>query len=179
MKNRMVIGIILAVIITTGILLYPKKDEKCNYSAEKFKETYEKYNKTKEKLTIKNDNPMVEIKEENIIKKIDNGNGVMFFGSPKENESRLLVKTLLQVSKNYDCEVIYYHDLSKLDKENVSKEISKKLGDKSLKNGIVIFHKKGEISKYVEYNKESDIKKELNEGFTSISGGMCEVAKQC
>jgi hypothetical protein len=181
MKKRIIIGIILAIAITGGIILFTDNDEKCNDSALKFKETYEKYNNTKEKLTIKDDNPMVAIKKENIITKIDKGNGVIFFGTPKENESRLVVKNLLEVSKDYNCEVIYYYDLTNLDKESdIYKELSSKLGDNELKNGIVIFHKNGEVVECVEYNKNTkEMKLEIDSGFSAVNNGMCEVAKQC
>lgn len=180
MKKKIIIGVVLAIIITGSILIFRDK-EQCNDNALKFKEIYEKYNKSKEKLNIKDDNPMVKINKEDIVKKINKSDGVIFFGTPKENESRILVKVLLEVSKDYDCEVIYYYDLSKLDKESdIYKELQTKLGDYKLKNGTIIFYKKGEIVGYTEYKDNyKDMKKEINTNFTSISSGMCEVAKQC
>ena len=181
MKKRIIMGIILATVITGGIILLTGNEEKCNDNALRFKETYEKYNTTKEKLIINDNNPMVEIKKEDITKKIDKGNGVIFFGTPKEDESRLVVKSLLEISKDYDCEVIYYYDLSKLDKESdVYKKLITRLGDNELKNGTVVFHKNGEIVEYVEYNKNTkEMKLQIDSGFNLINKGMCEVAKQC
>ena len=180
MKKKVIIGIVLVIFITGSILIFSNKEE-CNENALKFKETYEKYNNKKEELDIEDNNPMVAINKEDIIKKIDKEDGIIFFGTPKENESRLLVKTLLEVSQDYSCEVIYYYDLNKLDKDSdIYKEIQTKLGNHELKNGSVVFYKKGEIVGYSEYNKNTKtMKKTIDAGFTSISGGMCEIAKQC
>ena len=181
MKKKIIMGIILVAVITGSILIFSNKEENCSDDALKFKEMYEEYNDKKEKLDIKKDNPMVAINKADIVKKIDEEDGVIFFGTPKENKSRLLVKTLLEVSQDYSCEVIYYYDLSNLSKDSdIYKELQTKLGDYQLKNDMVVFYKKGEVVGYSEYNKDTKLmKKEIDKGFTSVSGGMCEIAKQC
>lgn len=175
MKKIIILGILLVAIVTGC----GDNNKKCNTNALKFKEEYEKYNKVL-KLDIKDDNPMVKMNENDIIKKIDSSNGILFFGDPKNSDSRTLVKELLKTAKDYDCEIIYYYDINDLKDNNVYDELQTKLGEDKLKNNIVIFYKKGEITKYQEYIKDiKELDKNLVEGFDSISGGMCEVAKQC
>lgn len=179
MKKKIIIGIVLVIIIITGIIIF-SNNKKCNTNALEFKKEYEKYNTSLVKLSISDDNPMVKMNKQNIIKKIDSSNGILFFGNPKNNDSRTLIKELLKVARDYDCEIIYYYDINDLKDNNVYDELQTKLGEYSLKNNIVIFYKKGEITKYQEYVKDiKGLDKNLVEGFDSISGGMCEVAKQC
>ena len=86
----------------------------------------------------------------------------------------------MKVAKDYDCEIIYYYNINDLKNDDVYTKLETKLSGKSLKNNTIIFYKKGEITKYQEYVKEiKELNKNLVEGFDSISGGMCEVAKQC
>ena len=181
MKKKIIVGIILVVIITCGIIVFLPSNEKCNDQALEFKKIYEEYNNRLLKLNIKDNNPMSKINKEDIIKKIDSSDGIIFFGSPNDNESRKLVRELLQVAPDYNCEVIYYYDFTKLDKNSeVFSKLKEKLGDNEFKSNIIIFYKKGEISKYIEYSKDiKEIKKNIIDGFDSINGGMCEVAKQC
>lgn len=174
MKKIIVVGILLVTLVTGC-----GNNNKCNTNALKFKEEYEKYNKVL-KIDIKDDNPMVKMNKNNIIKKIDSSNGILVLANPKDKDSRTLVKELLKVAKDYDCEIIYYYNIDDLKDNSIYNELQTKVGDYSLKNNIVIFYKKGEISKYQEYIKNTkELDKNLVEGFDSISGGMCEVAKQC
>lgn len=174
MKKIIVVGILLVTLVTGC-----GNNKKCNTNALKFKEEYEKYNKVL-KINIKDDNPMVKMNKNNIIKKIDSSNGILFLGDSKDKNSRILVKELLKVAKDYDCEIIYYYNINDLKDNNIYDELQTKIGEYSLKNNIVIFYKKGEISKYQEYVKDTkELDKNLVEGFDSINGGMCEVAKQC
>ncbi len=181
MKNKIIFGIVATIIITICIVIFAGNNKECNEQAIEFKNTYEKYNDNLEKLNIDEDNPMSKINKEDIINKIDSSNGIIFFGNPKNNESRILINELLKVAPDYNCEVVYYYNLMKLDiNSEIYSKLKEKLGDYELKNSIIIFYKKGEISKYVEYNKDSkEINKNIKEGFNSINGGMCEVAKQC
>ena len=180
MKKKIIIGMVLLVIIIVGLIIVIKdNNKKCNTNALKFKREYEKYN-TILKIDIKDDNPMVKMNKKNIINKMNSSNGILFFGNPKSGDSRILVKELLKAAKDYDCEIIYYYNVNDLKDDKVYNELQTKLGDKELKNSVVIFYKKGEIVKYQEYIKNINIlNKNLVEGFDSISGGMCEVAKQC
>lgn len=181
MKNKIICGIVVIITIIICIIIVGINNKECNEQAIEFKNIYEKYNDTLEKLNIDKENPMSNINKEDIIKKIDSSNGIMFFGNPKDNESRILVKELLKIAPDYNCEVVYYYDLTKIDNNNgVYSKLKEKLGENELKNNIIIFYKKGEISKYVKYSKDNnDIKNNIKEGFDSINGGMCEVAKQC
>ena len=180
MKKRIIIGIVLAIVIAGSFLIFTDNNKKCNTNALEFKKEYEKYNANLIKLSIDDDNPMVKMNKNNIINKIDSSNGILFFGNPKNNDSRTIVKELLKVAKDYDCEVIYYYDINDLKNDDVYTKLETKLSGKSLTNNIVIFYKKGEITKYQEYVKGTKkLNKNLVEGFDSISGGMCEVAKQC
>ena len=180
MKKRIIIAIVLAIVIVGSVFIFTGNNKNCNTNALEFKKEYEKYNNSLVKISISDDNPMVKMNKSNIIKKIDSSSGILFFGNPKNNNSRTLIKELLKVAKDYDCEIIYYYDINDLKNNDVYTELETKLADKSLENNIVIFYKKGEITKYQEYVKEAkELNKNLVEGFDSISGGMCEVAKQC
>ena len=175
MKKTIIIVILLVAFITGC----GDNNKKCNTNALKFKEEYEKYNKVL-KIDIKDDNPMVKMNTKNIINKIDSSNGILFLGNSKDKDSRTLVKELLKVAKDYDCEIIYYYNIDDIKDDNVYNELQNKLVEDKLKNNIVIFYKKGEITKYQEYvNNIKELNKNIVEGFESISGGMCEVAKQC
>ena len=104
MKLKNVILIIFCLILCVGCNNTKKTD------AIKFKEEYEKYNDSKIKLEIDENNIITYATTEEINKIIKEKTGVIFIGSPKDNLSRTAIKTLLEASDSTDLTTIYYID---------------------------------------------------------------------
>ena len=77
-----------------------------------FRSVYEKYNDSDEYINLNLESADLikysSVKEINDI--IDNGSGVIYFGSPKDNVSRRVIDILLDVVNNTDLNKIYYFD---------------------------------------------------------------------
>ena len=82
----------------------------CTNSKTTIKEEYEKYNKEYVKVDLTNANIVKYSNTKEINKIIKSGTGVIFFGSPKDNLSRVVVDILLDVVNNTDLDHIYYLD---------------------------------------------------------------------
>ena len=218
-KLVIIIGLIILVVGTT-IFFIINNNKECNIQGKKFKNSYEKYNNKEieynnkkyklQSLTIDEENPMVEISKEDIIKKLDSSTSIIIFISPKDYKSRELIKSLLEIAKSNNCETIYYYDIDKLNdnyKNNKDKDlynsIIEKLGDnitktfddseeKKLENSTIIFSKDKEIKLVIEdltenyeYGKKltteekKKLESKINEGFSELNGGVCEIRQQC
>ena len=79
-------------------------------SVNQFKKEYEKYNDEYFKLNLSEDDEVVYSTTSEVNKIIKSGTGVIFFGSPKDNLSRVVVDILLDVVNNTDLDHIYYLD---------------------------------------------------------------------
>lgn len=79
-------------------------------SVNQFKKEYEKYNDKYFQLNLNEDDEVVYGTTSKINKIIKSGTGVIFFGSPKDNLSRVVVDILLDVVNNTDLDHIYYLD---------------------------------------------------------------------
>lgn len=218
-KLVIIIGLIILVVGTT-IFFIINNNKECNIQGKRFKNLYEKYNNKEieynnkkyklQSLTIDEENPMVEISKEDIIKKLDSSTSIIVFISPKDYKSRELIKSLLEIAKSNNCETIYYYDIDKLNdnyKNNKDKDlynsIIEKLGDnitktfddseeKKLENSTIIFSKDKEIKLVIEdltenyeYGKKltteekKKLESKINEGFSELNGGVCEIRQQC
>ena len=99
-KKKLLITIIIVLLIGCT-----KKEQS---DAIKFKEEYEKYNNTKIKLNISEDNIIKYATKKEIKEIIKNKSGVIFIGDPKDNQSRVAIKCLLNASESTDLQQIYY-----------------------------------------------------------------------
>lgn len=179
-KNTIIVSSVLMVaLIALSILTVLNRDDNgdnCSKDALKFKEEYEskngdivRYDDKDYKLrtlNISKNNPVIYLKENEIVDKITSSTGVIYFGSSDDLLSREAVPVLLNVASEFDCDVIYYYDITLLSDEyekgvneekiNLYKSIVNSLGDKvdfsneeSLKKlvvPVVIFIKEGKIT---------------------------------
>ena len=97
---------ILLILIIFVLLIGCTKKEQTD--ALKFKEEYEKYNDSKIKLEISEENIIKYATNEEINNIIKNKSGVIFIGNPKDNLSRVAIKYLLEASESTDLKNIYY-----------------------------------------------------------------------
>lgn len=97
--------LLLITIIFVLLIGCTKKEQT---DAIKFKEEYEKYNNTKIKLNISEDNIIKYATKKEIKEIIKNKSGVIFIGDPKDNQSRVAIKCLLNASESTDLQQIYY-----------------------------------------------------------------------
>ena len=210
MNKKIIIGSAGAILIIIGVLILVfvnNSSSKCNDNALVFKKEYEKYNNKEmkkdnkkyklTKLSISENNPMKKLTKKEIIDKLNSMTGVVFFTSPLDFVSREMIPTILEVSKSFDCEVIYYYDIDEISSASMKNEILNVLRKKDekleeAKNSTILFIQKGEIKEIqigipenYEYGKKiNDTQKKtlnrvLKNGFNSINNNMCEKAKQC
>ena len=210
MNKKIIIGSAGAILIIIGVLILVfvnNSSSKCNDNALVFKKEYEKYNNKEmkkdnkkyklTKLSISENNPMKKLTKKEIIDKLNSMTGVVFFTSPLDFASREMIPTILEVSKSFDCEVIYYYDIDEISSASMKNEILNVLRKKDekleeVKNSTILFIQKGEIKEIqigipenYEYGKKiNDTQKKtlnrvLKNGFNSINNNMCEKAKQC
>ena len=97
--------LLLITIIFVLLIGCTKKEQS---DAIKFKEEYEKYNNTKIKLNISEDNIIKYATKKEIKEIIKNKSGVIFIGEPQDNLSRVAIKCLLNASESTDLQQIYY-----------------------------------------------------------------------
>ena len=80
----------------------------CTNSKTTIKEEYEKYNKEYVKVDLTNANIVKYSNTKEINKIIKNKSGVIYIGSPKNNQSRVSLEILLQAAENTGLDKIYY-----------------------------------------------------------------------
>lgn len=124
MKNKkLIIGLILILIliigaITTYILIQNSKD------SYKFKKEYESYNNKSWEyegkkgkylnIEINKDNPIIYLKDENIVKELKEGDKIIYFGFPDCNWCRAALPVLLKSAEENGVEKIYYYDFGEV-----------------------------------------------------------------
>ncbi len=114
------------------------------------------------------------------VAKGNNCDTIYYFDIDKLNEN---------YSKEIDVE-LYDKITEKLD-SNINKYF-KDTDKKKIENGTIVFSKDGEIKKVIENisddyeygtkiskDQEKNLKTNINEGFSDISGGVCEIRQQC
>jgi len=110
------IGVLLLVVICGMIYFVVQKDSIRENDALRFKKEYEKFNCTPElnckflEISVSRDNPIVYSSYEEIFKVIDEGTGVIFFGTPDCDWVRQLVPVMLDASLEVGLGRIYYLD---------------------------------------------------------------------
>ena len=87
-----------------------------------FKEEFENLNDKYVKVTIPSDNPIVYIKDSELVEKINNKEDmVVLFGYSKSNETRDIIENLISTSNRLNLEKIYYLDILDIrDKKEIS-----------------------------------------------------------
>ena len=215
-KKILIIALILVLLagrVTTFFVLKSKK-ENCNTQAIKFKEEYEKYNRKEitynnkkyklNDLSIDKDNPMNSINKSEIYDKLTTSTTIIFFTSPEDYTSREMLKVLLEVSKDNNCDTIYYYDVTKLNENYLNDEdtelydeitnlLGEKLsktfdddtsrsGNKKIENGTIIFVKEGEVKTVIEeisddYEYGSSLTEKQERSLkSSINKGFTEIS---
>ncbi len=130
MDKRRIIGIVIAVVLILGISLkfyMDYKDDKdetkieereATADSKKFKEQYESLNGSKNsndqdylKVSIKENNPVDIMTDEEIIQVLNEGTGVIYFGFNSCPWCRSLVETLLQSIDDNGVDNLYYVDV--------------------------------------------------------------------
>lgn len=117
--KKILLGIIgLIVVVAAVIVVLLVKDNKVVYSEDevKFKEEYEalnnqgnQYNDKKYlELNIIEDNNVVYATEEKIVKILEEGDGVIYFGFPGCPWCRAMISPLLEIANENDIKNIYY-----------------------------------------------------------------------
>lgn len=122
-KKKLIIGLILILILITGlvttyILIQNSKD------SYKFKKEYESYNNKSWEyegkkgkylnIEINKDNPIIYLNDENIVKELKEGDKIIYFGFPDCNWCRSAVPVLLKSAKENGVEKIYYYDFGEV-----------------------------------------------------------------
>ena len=122
-KKKLIIGLILILILITGlvttyILIQNSKD------SYKFKKEYESYNNKSWEyegkkgkylnIEINKDNPIIYLNDENIVKELKEGDKIIYFGFPDCNWCRSAVPVLLKSAEENGVEKIYYYDFGEV-----------------------------------------------------------------
>lgn len=122
-KKKLIIGLILILILITGlvttyILIQNSKD------SYKFKKEYESYNNKSWEyegkkgkylnIEINKDNPIIYLNDENIVKELKEGDKIIYFGFPDCNWCRVAVPVLLKSAEENGVEKIYYYDFGEV-----------------------------------------------------------------
>lgn len=122
MKKKIVIGsaILLICLLVGGSFLFLKEKDTISSDEKKFKKEYEavngvvneKNNKEALSLNIPEDNNIEYITADDVIKKLQEGTSVIYFGFPECPWCRNLVPVLLDAAKDYNRTVYYFNALS-------------------------------------------------------------------
>ena len=122
-KKKLIIGLILILILITGlvttyILIQNSKD------SYKFKKEYESYNNKSWEyegkkgkylnIEINKDNPIIYLNDENIVKELKEGDKIIYFGFPDCNWCRAALPVLLKSAEENGVEKIYYYDFGEV-----------------------------------------------------------------
>jgi len=123
-KDNIILVLLLIVIVIIalicGYFAYNKNEVNELTDAIKIKEEYEKYNgkineetnEVYEEVLLSDDNPFLYKTEEDILKLLDNGTGLIYFGIPSKNLSRTVMNELNSLLKENNIKEIYYLDIS-------------------------------------------------------------------
>ncbi len=160
---------LISILIIVSILgLFIVLSNKGKSDAVKFKEEYENYNKSNLKVNIDKNNPFVYRDEKQIKKILKNNTGMIYLGTANDDNSRLVVNTILPLAKSNDVKKIFYLDTSKITDKSL-----KKYKDNNI---CVIFIISGEvIASYTkEEFKDSNTKKEINYYMQQTFNDYCD-----
>jgi len=126
MKKKIIIGIsIIFVIAVMGLVVVSMKTDKptITYTEDelKFKNEYENINGTNynedniyKTVNIENDNNVVYVNDSEILKLLEEGTNIIYFGWPECNWCRSIVPTLLETIKENEIDTLYYYNFKSL-----------------------------------------------------------------
>ena len=161
-------------IILLSLIIIGCTNNKLN--KETFKQEYEKYNSTKIKLDIEENNIIEYVSKEEINKIIKSKTGVIFIGNPQDNLSRVSIKLLLEASDSTDLDKIYY--ISSLDKiENLDTIDNIKIPlVLFILNGKIIDYNIGTINDKIELsdNEQIDLYNKYLDGIHKVLQDTCD-----
>lgn len=114
LKITLIIVLIIVIPLITYNLIKEENDAKI------FKKEYEQYNKYEnyEKVKIKKNNKIIYLNQEELVKSIKEDDKIIFIASPKDNNSRKVIKLLLELTEEYEIDKIYYCNADKIKKES-------------------------------------------------------------
>lgn len=143
-KDKIILVFLLVVLLIIGSLMvyFSFKDEKEVIVSEslKFKEEYSRLNnkvnednqRTYPLVNLSDDNLFVKSNEEEIIKILESGSGLIVFASVTDEYSRTIMPLIDELSKNLDLEKIYYFDITTIrdtiDLDDLNEPIIKEKG---------------------------------------------------
>ena len=92
---------ILLIISSITIVIWHNnlKTEETKDKKDQFKEEFESFNDEYQLLDIPEDNPMYYAKDDEILNVLDSS-GIIFFGNPKDDESRKIIPSLISTAKS-------------------------------------------------------------------------------
>lgn len=155
MKRKILIGVIILVtfFVGGGILLYFNDSLRFKLSYEYI--NYVEYSNGKRiEVSIPADNRIKYLSEEELLKFLENGTGILYFGYNTCPWCRNAIPVLINTVRDNDIDIIYYADIHKLDMASIREELYKILdsyleenndGKKVLAVPDVYFLKKGKI----------------------------------
>lgn len=113
-----IIGVLIVIFAVIGFLAYRNEKIKPNKVMNKFKEEYEVLNGTVNDdgytyptVEIDEENPIVYKSDEEILKILKHGSGVIYFGIPTNPYCRNIIKPLLSAADSTDIKEINYIDI--------------------------------------------------------------------
>ena len=114
-KNVIIIVLLIVTAIISTILIYEFNKKDTISDTIKFKQEYEslngKYNKSSKRyveISIDKENPFVYASYDEIVKILENGTGIIYFGFPECPWCRTAVPVLIDAAKELSIEKIYY-----------------------------------------------------------------------
>lgn len=146
MKKYIIIGVVIIIIIIGASSLYLKKEN----DSTRFKKEYENVNNISENnkkyinLKIEKKNQIIYAKNDNIISLLTTKDRIIFLGSPKSNETRQVIPTLLKVAKESSIDKIYYYNTENLT-ENLTEKIKEILKSDEIVVPTVVLIKSGQV----------------------------------
>lgn len=146
MKKKLLILLVLMVVVTGCTSGKYNKEE-----AAEFKKTYESFNGKEigehkhRSVTIDKNNPFVKATDEEILKKIENGDTFyVYFGDPKCPWCRSVIEEAIKVAKDEDVYTIYYVNIWDKDFNEIVRdkyELTKKGKVKKVSDGSKAYAK--------------------------------------
>ena len=202
MNKKLIALLIIIVLLIGGFITYYYLTNK---DALTFKKDYESYNdknfkyegkNTKyTKIKINAKNPIIYIKDKDILSNLQGESKMILFGSADNDDSRKIISTLFEVAKDNGIEKIYYYPIKELEKkiekgnksaEKKYKEITQilnshltetfKNGNKKITIPTIIVVNKGKI---VSFNSGTQEKKELYKTYENMMLDLIMCTDDC
>ena len=139
----------------------------------KFKEEYEQYNDKYLELNIDKDNPFVYRNEKEISKILKKNTGLVYFGNPKDENSRIALQTVLELAKTNDVKKIYYINVNDITYKKLKKYLMNDISIVFVIAGEEIASYKNDDFKTMSISG-NNIKKEINYYMQQTFNDYCD-----